>query len=236
VTEPHRHCDAVQDDLVELALGVLSGRDRAVALAHVETCPDCAARLERLSFAADRLLEVGEEVQPPIGFESRLAGHLGWTRQRSGWRRHLQLPGRPKPVVRAWLALASAVVVAAIGFGVGWVGHNGGASTRSAALPSSATHALTSSQLVAGGQSRGEVFVSHGRPSWLLVSVNDAGRSGAVICTVTTASGGHMTIGTFQLSSGYGVWGGSLPVPARELRTVSVAVPSGPSVATAHFG
>lgn len=231
-----RHaCDAVQDDLPELALGALTGRERAVALAHVETCPDCSALLGRLSFVADRLLDIGEVVDPPVGFESRVYDRVGWAKGPRRRRRYLRFPGLSGPVLRAGLALASAVVVAFIGFGVGWIGHAGSPSPSPAALPSSSTHALTTAQLVADGQSRGEAFVSKGHPDWLLMSVKDAGASGPVTCTVTTANGARMTIGTFQLSSGYGVWGGSLPVSPSELRTVSVAIPDGPTVATAHF-
>jgi hypothetical protein len=236
VNPPHDHaCDAVQDDLPELALGALTGRDRAVALAHVETCHDCSALLERLSFSADRLLDTGEVVEPPVGFESRVYDRLGWTRRPSGWRCYLQFPGLSVPVLRAGLALASAAVVASIGFGAGWIGHPGSTSLSPAGLPRSAARALTTAQLVADGESRGEVFVSKGHPAWLLMNVEDAGGSGPVTCTVTTASGARVTIGTFQLSSGYGVWGGSLPVSPGELRTLSVAIPGGATVATAAF-
>lgn len=230
-------CEAIGDDLPELALGVLTGRERAIALAHVESCPDCSARLERLSVAADRLVDVGDTVEPPIGFESRVYDRLGWTRRSSRWRRYLRLPKVSRSVLRVWVALASAVVVAAIGFGAGWLGHPGSTSTTpAAALPGSAARAVTASQLVAGGQPRGEVLVAKGHPSWLLMSVEDTAHSGPVMCIVTTTNGTRMTIGTFQLSSGYGVWGGSLPVSPSQLRTVSITVPNGPTLATAHIG
>ena len=70
-------CDAHQDELPELALGVLTGRDRAQALAHVESCPRCAEELEQLSRAADAVVQVAPEVEPPMGFEMRLFERMG---------------------------------------------------------------------------------------------------------------------------------------------------------------
>ena len=65
------------DDLAELALGVLTGRERARALSHVESCPRCADELEQLSRAADTVVQVAPEVEPPMGFEVRLFERMG---------------------------------------------------------------------------------------------------------------------------------------------------------------
>jgi len=69
-------CLDVQPELTELALGLLSGRERAAALAHVEGCPSCSAELEQLSQVADRLPQVAPEVEPPVGFETALFERL----------------------------------------------------------------------------------------------------------------------------------------------------------------
>ena len=50
-------CVALQNELSELALGVLTGRDRARVLAHVESCQGCAEELEHLSRAADAVVQ-----------------------------------------------------------------------------------------------------------------------------------------------------------------------------------
>ena len=48
-----RGCEEYGDELAELALGVLTGRERARVLSHVESCPRCAEELEILSRTAD---------------------------------------------------------------------------------------------------------------------------------------------------------------------------------------
>ena len=70
-------CDAYADDLAELALGVLTGRARAQALSHVDSCPRCAEDLEQLSRVADTVVQVAPEVEPPVGFEVRLFERMG---------------------------------------------------------------------------------------------------------------------------------------------------------------
>jgi hypothetical protein len=71
--EDPTRCEVIRDDLAELALGTLSGRGRSEALGHVGSCPQCGAELEKLSIVADALLYVAPHVQPPLGFELRVA-------------------------------------------------------------------------------------------------------------------------------------------------------------------
>ena len=51
-------CDEYSDNLAELALGILTGRERAATLAHVDSCPRCADELEQLSHAADAVARI----------------------------------------------------------------------------------------------------------------------------------------------------------------------------------
>ena len=74
-----RGCEDYADELAELALGVLTGRDRARVLAHVETCARCAEELETLSRTADSVLRAAPEMEPPLGFEVRLFERMGVT-------------------------------------------------------------------------------------------------------------------------------------------------------------
>ena len=66
-----RGCEQYSNDLAELALGVLTGRERAQVLAHVESCPRCADELEHLSRVADTVVQSAPEMEPPLGFEVR---------------------------------------------------------------------------------------------------------------------------------------------------------------------
>ena len=72
-------CEEYEDELAELALGVLTGRERARALAHVESCPRCAEELEILSRTADTVVQAAPEMEPPLGFEVRLFERMGVT-------------------------------------------------------------------------------------------------------------------------------------------------------------
>ena len=72
-----RGCEAYADELAELALGVLTGRERARVLSHVESCPRCAEELEQLSRAADTVVQAAPEMEPPMGFEVRLFERMG---------------------------------------------------------------------------------------------------------------------------------------------------------------
>ena len=62
-----RGCEEYGDELAELALGVLTGRDRARVLSHVESCPRCAEELEDLSRTADSVVQAAPEMEPPLG-------------------------------------------------------------------------------------------------------------------------------------------------------------------------
>jgi hypothetical protein len=66
---PHERFEA---DLAELASGVLDKREEAALLNHLVSCPRCAAEFEQLAWAAKSLLLLVLEIEPPIGFESRI--------------------------------------------------------------------------------------------------------------------------------------------------------------------
>ena len=69
-------CEAVADDLTELALGTLAGRERSTVLDHVASCPSCRVELEQLSKVAEAVQQLAPPMQPPLGFELRLAERL----------------------------------------------------------------------------------------------------------------------------------------------------------------
>ena len=59
-----------------LALGALTGRERAGAVAHLETCPACRAHVQDLTLTATQLLALLPEHQPPAGFAARTIQRL----------------------------------------------------------------------------------------------------------------------------------------------------------------
>jgi hypothetical protein len=70
-------CEKFADVAAELALGVLTGRERAEALAHLERCDACRETVRQFALTGEQLLELLPAVEPPAGFESRVLARLG---------------------------------------------------------------------------------------------------------------------------------------------------------------
>ena len=69
-------CEAIADDLAELALGTLSGRRRSDLLDHVGSCDRAAPSSSSSRPSSKRCSSWRREVQPPLGFELRLVERL----------------------------------------------------------------------------------------------------------------------------------------------------------------
>jgi len=247
-------CGRYADELAELALGIATGRERAEALAHVERCSSCHAEMEQLSLAADSMLEAVPGVEPPLGFEVRLAERLGAGRDaRQLTSRQLlsrQLTGRQgtgRQGRTRWFALASACLTAVVllgaGAGIGWLVRGGQppAVARSAFGTGPGGRASTRS-LDAGGRALGYVTVYWGAtsgrtsssPSWLFMSLDVGSWSGEAPCEVNLADGAKVLLGTFWLDHGYGAWGVTLPSGTGSIRSASVVSAKG-VLASAEF-
>ena len=70
-------CAELADVAAELALGVLTGRERAVAIAHLDTCEACREDVRQLMATGEQLRELLPPAEPPAGFESRVLERLG---------------------------------------------------------------------------------------------------------------------------------------------------------------
>jgi hypothetical protein len=217
-------CDAHQEELPELALGVLTGRDRVRALAHVESCSRCAEELEQLSRAADAVVLVAPEVEPPIGFESRLFERMGVADVR---RRHRVTP--------RWVAggLAAAAAVAALAVGLSLAASSPTPPTQSA----QAVHAVATANLVEHGTVVGRVATHAGAHPWVSMMLFDSSARGRVNCVVVTSDGARHQVGWFDASDdGYGAWIAPLSVKPQDVRSAEVVAPSGTVIATATLG
>lgn len=224
-------CAAVYDDLVELALGTLSGKDRAVALAHLETCARCSADVDELSAAADRMLHLAPEAEPPIGFEGRVFERLGLRPAPAGWK--ARLAWRPQ---RALLVAAAAVVVAfAVGALAGSGIGGGGTSPRLAHISAGGGPPIELASLVHGGRSVGGVLVYAGNPTWLFMYMDDPAGQGTLRCEVVMDQGPTVVLGRFWLSGGKGAWAASIDQPAGRLRQARVVNSGGQVLAVADL-
>ena len=70
-------CQEFSDVAAELALGVLTGRERAQALAHLDHCASCREEVGQLTATGEGLLGLLPSVEPPAGFEARVMDRLG---------------------------------------------------------------------------------------------------------------------------------------------------------------
>jgi hypothetical protein len=224
-------CAEFRDSAAELALGVLTGRERAEALAHLDHCEACREHVRQLTMTGEQMLSLLPTAEPPAGFETRVMDRLGLAapapqplrhrRRRPAWG-HEFSPRRA--------LAAAAVVVALLGAALGGWGLH--ASTAPAA-----SSALTSATMVAASDhdNVGEVYVYTGDQHWMYMSVDLESGNNTVICQLVGANGHITTVGSFRLADGYGSWGSPAwtgdgsPVGAR------LVTANGTVLATASF-
>jgi anti-sigma factor RsiW len=234
-----RRCDDYQQDLAELALGVLTGRQRAATLAHVDSCDHCAEELEQLSRTADAVVYVAPEEEPPVGFEVRLFNRMGLAENASAPPAPLRRgPARWSSSRGRWaLAAAAAVVALVAGLSIGWVtGSSGNHPTQGVAGVHSSREVVATADLVEQGRSVGRVVTYGGSTPWMVVTLADSSIDGRVSCAVVTADGVVHKVGAFTASDGYGAWDAPLPMAPRDVRTAEVVSSNGTVIATATLG
>jgi len=247
-------CAEFADAAAELALGVLTGRERAQALAHLDQCEACRENVRQLTVTGEELVGLLPAIEPPAGFETRVMERLGLgtpapspapgaARQLSPARRFgLKLAdwigggwtdrggvSHPRRILAA-AAVAVAVIVAGLG---GW-GLHGTTSSPTASALSSAT------LLTASHQTAGKIYFYDAGSRWLYMSVNIPSGSGAVddgtvICQVEGPDGHVTTVGSFRLTGGYGYWGSPDPVTSGTLTGARLVTTTGTVLATATF-
>jgi anti-sigma-K factor RskA len=219
--EPFKECEAMSDDLIEFALGTLSGRSRAVVLDHLETCAQCNAEVESLADLTDKLLSLAPEAEPSLGFETRLIErYRGSDVRRRTTRRQ-----------RVSVFAVAAMVAAVLGIGIGAVVTNHGAVTP----PSATTVRPLTGRLMSGAQVVGDVTISAGSPSWMIMDIDSGMLSGTVWCQVTLANGHTETVGKFTIANGYGSWVAPITGSGRHVRSAQVVNANGTVLAQATF-
>jgi hypothetical protein len=222
-----RGCEQYGNELAELALGVLTGRERSWTLSHVESCPRCAEELEVLSRTADTVLQAAPDMEPPLGFEVRLFERMGVTDAAPRRRRGRRI--RPSRWVPAVVGVAAAALVLGIGLSA-TSSPSTSPSHDQAAAPS--PHVVTAA-LVSDGKTVGHVMTFGGDKPWLSMMLDDSSARGTVRCVVVTEDGKAHTVGTFESHEGYGAWMARLHVNPDTVRTAEVESPSGTVIATA---
>jgi anti-sigma-K factor RskA len=242
-------CAEFADAAAELALGVLTGRERARALAHLDQCEACRENVRQLTVTGEELVGLLPAIEPPAGFETRVMERLGLGAPAPDPARPLSPARRFGRKLADWIggwtgrggvsyprrilsaaAVAAAVIVAGLG---GWGLH--AATSSPAASPLSSAMLLTASH-----QTAGKVYFYDAGHRWLYMSVNISSASGAVdngtvICQVEGPDGRLTTVGSFRLSGGYGYWGSPDPVTSGPLTAARLVTTTGTVLATAIF-
>ena len=248
-------CAEFDDAAAELALGVLTGRERARALEHLDWCEECRENVRQLAVTGEEFVGLLPAMEPPAGFETRVMERLGLAhpapapapapapvRQLSpsrGFGRKLSSwlaggwtdgagAGRPRRLLAA--AAAAAVIVAGVG---GW-GLRAATSSPPASPLSSAT------LLTATHQSAGNIYLYDSGSRWVYMSVNigpggGAAGNGTVLCQVVGRDGHVTTIGSFRLTNGYGYWGSPDPATNGPPAGARLVTTTGTVLATATF-
>jgi hypothetical protein len=211
---PESRCEEIRALVPELALGIADGRERAEALEHISSCPDCRRLLEQQSELADELLLLVPEHAPPPGFESRVLDQV--TPRRARPRR-----SRQRPLAFAAAALTAAALAAG-GTLLTLRDDRELASQYRAALDRVGGEYFEAAQLRASdGTPAGKVFGYQGRPSWLLVVVYREFRDGSLDAAIVTSTGRRVPVLALDVDNGS--WGGPIPIPLREVALVRLS-------------
>lgn len=211
-------CSEVRELAPELALGIVSGPERAEALLHASECGPCRALVGELAEAADALTLLAAEAEPPPGFEDRVLAALRAGRRRS--RRRL---------VAAGAAVAAAAAIVSI------VGVRVVESTQESTRSAVAVSDMRKARMVgANGVEVGNVFVSDGRPAAVVVNVNYGVPSGTYDIQFRSGSA-TKRLGTMSIAEEHGSWASVRTLPNGANGSVTLVDGNGNAVCEARL-
>lgn len=222
-------CTAFQDAAAELALGILTGPDRAAALKHMEHCASCQAEVALLAVAADQLLDLVPERDAPDGFESRMAAAFRQSVPGQTSRRRRRKPARRRLAGwrRAGAAAAAAAAAGALGFGL----HQIGAPPQEPAYSAADMAALRTP----AGARTGEVAVTRAPQPLLVMVLYPGAAPGWYHCYLRMSGGRQAFAGAFHVGPDGGVWVSRPPMPPGDLTGARLVGPGGTEIASATF-
>ena len=231
-------CDRMRELAPELALGIADGEQRAWALDHLAGCAECRAHLESLAAVADELLLLAPALEPPLGFEQRLAD------------RAAPRPAAPRRRRRRFaLVLAGALGAAVLAAGGVWIATSAdrelAADYRAALARVDGRYFGTFTLEAPGGREAGDVFAYAGTPSWAYVvasppaSYPDGGvrlAPGHYAIELVGSDGERVELATMRIGAdGRGSGGGAIPGGLDDLTQLRLLDPGGREVAEASL-
>lgn len=224
----HFDCRAMSEIAAELSLGMVSGDDRAHALSHMSRCAECRVLVEEMSRAADGLLLLGPQVEPPLGFESRVMARVV----------------RRKRI--SWKGLIAAATFAALCAGVtGAVVNNAGAPFRERAEQYDKLVAALGGKTLRAAELRGidgsivgKVYAYEGsgrQPSWVFLVLQDREGTGKYEVELQPISGEAITLAGLELKSGRASWATTAAIQVDNIQSVNIIDETGAPLYGADF-
>lgn len=209
-SRPPSGCSLVQSAVAEVALGIVSGSERAEALRHLGDCGDCRRMVDDLAQVADSLLLLTPTAEPRIGFEARVLTGMGEgpSEPRVAGARRRSL--RDRSIAPVLASVTVALLMVAAGAAVGVAFSASGPTTRTAV-------AVTS-----GGDATCRAFVYGGDSTWLFVDLEapPAWDQAYAVELVVEGDAGVRPVGELLLDQGHGTLGTRLEVPAKEIEAI----------------
>jgi predicted anti-sigma-YlaC factor YlaD len=207
-------CASVRERAPDLALGALTGPERADVVAHLDGCPSCQVLVGEYASVADALLDLVPGADPATELAPPVLAAMQPVRHRRRRRR-----------VAALVAAATLALTAGTGLTVALVARDqsGGGSTAT-------TSALRSAPMVgAGDVTVGRVVSTGDRPLKLAVSVDYWVPDGQYHVAARNRAGEAAPVGTLEVTDGRGTWTGSTPAVPHPV-AVSLVDQSGATV------
>lgn len=218
-------CEEVQLLASEVALGIASGDERALVLAHARSCSDCRRVFEEMSETADALLLLGPLTEPASGFESTVLERMQ-AKPRAAKRMRVRLIAA---------ALASLVVTGAAAFWMTADDRKIATYYRDALAEANGRYFGVVPLVGADGTRAGHMFAYEGRPTWVFLIFATPLDPGRYEAELETPGGAIHSLGSFEIEPGDVTWGRDLPVGLRSVRTVRVSDEGGAVAVRATF-
>ena len=211
----HLSCEEARELAPELALGTISGDDRAKLIRHIGSCPRCRRFVEELTQISDSVLLLAPEHEPPAGFESAVLEQF-----KTKMVRRKRAP---------WLVAASLVAIAVIATAATlWITAEDrrlGSHLRVALDEANGDYFGVKALRDETGAKVANVFSYGGRTSWVFVVWPEEPDPGRYDFMAQTRDGdvllGSATLGERQ------TWGGEISTDLREITALHVSNRSG---------
>jgi hypothetical protein len=201
-------CADVEAVAPDLALGLLSGPERAAALAHLDACQNCRGVVEKLSVTVDLVSSMAPPAEPAAGFEARVLERIDVQARRAR---------RPRIALVAAAIVAGALIVG----GALWLRPD-----------NSPPHQIASYTMqTPTGRVVGEAYMRDGHTTWVFIDVpgwtdRDDAAPRQYALRVTTDDGRALVVqGDFE--GGNGGWGAVINVDADQVRELALIDSSG---------